>query len=177
MRAHPAGPRHADVLAQVKTAGPRPSTFDDLNELHPMVWPRGISRGDDGVVRLAGMDVRDLAEQYGTPLFVLDEEDFRAGCAEHAQAFGLPTLVHYASKAFLCVEVAKWVAEEGLSLDVCSGGELAIALRAGFPTRRITFHGNNKSVDELAAAVGARVGTVVGGCFFEITRLDQLARD
>ena len=85
--------------------------------------------------------------------------------------------MHYAAKAFLCTEVARWVAEEGLALDVCSGGELAIALRAGFPAERITLHGNNKSPAELAAAVEAGVGRVVLDSFHEIARLDAIARE
>jgi diaminopimelate decarboxylase len=177
MRAHPAGPRHADVMTSGSTAGSRPSTSDDIAHLHPRVWPRNTERGGDGVVRFAGVDVRDLAQRYGTPLFVMDEGDFRARCAEHAEAFGDPTLVHYASKAFLSVAVARWVAEEGLSIDVCSGGELAIALRADFPAARIALHGNNKSVAELVAAVEAGVGAVVVDSFFEIARLDQVARE
>jgi diaminopimelate decarboxylase len=175
MRAHPAGPRHADVVLPGNTAGPPPSTMEDLDLLHPAVWPRNAVRGQDGVARFGGVDLRDLVERYGTPLFVLDEDDFRSRCAEYANAFGDPASVHYASKAFLCTEVAKWVAEEGLSLDVCSGGELRIALRAGFPAERITLHGNNKSVDELAAAVDAGVGSVVLDSFHEIARLDHIA--
>ena len=85
--------------------------------------------------------------------------------------------MHYAAKAFLCTEVARWVADEGLSLDVCSGGELAVALRAGFPADRIAFHGNNKSVDELIAAVEAGVGYVVLDSLHEIARLDAVARE
>jgi diaminopimelate decarboxylase len=177
MRAHPAGPRHADVLVPANTAGPRPSTPDELNDLPGEVWPRNAGRADDGVLRLGGVDVRDLAESYGTPLFVVDEADFRSRCAEFAAAFGDPALVHYASKAFLSVQVARWIADEGLGLDVCSGGELAIALRAGFPVERITFHGNNKSADELLTAVDAGVGVVVLDSFFEITRLDALTRE
>jgi diaminopimelate decarboxylase len=177
MRAHPAGPRHADVLVPNNTAGSRPSTSDDISLLHPAVWPRNAARRADGVVELAGVDVRELAEQYGTPLFVVDEADFRARCAEHAEAFGDASAVHYASKAFLSVEIARWVAEEGLGIDVCSGGELAIALRAGFPVERIALHGNNKSVAELVAAVQARVGVIVLDSFLEIARLDQIARE
>jgi diaminopimelate decarboxylase len=141
------------------------------------VWPRNAERGPDGALRIAGVDVRELAAEYGTPLFVLDEDDFRSRCAEFAAAYGDPAAVHYAAKAFLCTEVARWVAAEGLSLDVCSGGELAIALRAGFPAGRIAMHGNNKSEAELAAGVEAGVGTVVLDSFFEIARLDQIARD
>ena len=83
--------------------------------------------------------------------------------------------MHYAAKAFLCAEVARWVDEEGLSLDVCSGGELAVALRAGFPAERIALHGNNKSVAELTAAVEAGVGHVVLDSLHEIARLDAIA--
>jgi diaminopimelate decarboxylase len=175
MRAHPAGPRHADVVPPGNTAGPSPASSGEIDELHPQVWPRNSERGADGIVRVAGLDVRELAEQYGTPLFVLDEDDFRSRARDYAEAFGDPSAVHYASKAFLCTEVARWVAEEGLSLDVCSGGELAVALRAGFPAERITFHGNNKSVAELTAAVEAGVGSVVLDSFHEIARLDHIA--
>ena len=80
-----------------------------------------------------------------------------------------------AAKAFLSVEIARWVAAEGLSLDVCSGGELAVALRAGFPPERIALHGNNKSPAELAAALDAGVGRIVVDSFHEIARLDALA--
>ena len=115
-------------------------------------------------------------QRYGTPLFVIDEADFRSRAAEFATAFGARS-VHYAAKAFLCTEVARWVADEGLSLDVCSGGELAVALRAGFPAERIAFHGNNKSTDELVAAVEAGVGYVVVDSLHEIARLDAVARE
>ncbi|GAA3193077.1 hypothetical protein GCM10020255_093390 [Rhodococcus baikonurensis] len=92
-----------------------------------------------------------------------------------ARAFGPDAKVHYASKAFLCGEIARWVADEGLSLDVCSGGELAIALHADFPAERIAMHGNNKSVAELAAGVAAGVGHVVLDSAIEIDRLDRVA--
>ncbi|WP_445185375.1 diaminopimelate decarboxylase [Pseudonocardia sp. Cha107L01] len=177
MRAHPAGPRHADVAHLAESAGPRPDEAAALDELAAAVWPRNAKRGPDGAVRIAGVDVRDLAAEYGTPLFVLDEADFRSRCAEFAAAYGDPAAVHYAAKAFLCTEVAGWVAAEGLSLDVCSGGELAIALRAGFPAARIAMHGNNKSEAELVTGVEAGVGTVVLDSFYEIARLDQIARD
>ncbi|GAA1308240.1 diaminopimelate decarboxylase [Saccharothrix xinjiangensis] len=177
MRAHPAGPRHADVLVPANTAGRRPATSEELDQLHPNVWPRNAGRGDDGAVRLGGVDVRRLAQEHGTPLFVMDEADFRSRCRDHAEAFGDPTQVHYASKAFLSVAIARWVAEEGLSIDVCSGGELAVALRADFPPERIALHGNNKSVAELTAAVEAGVGAVVLDSFHEIARLDHVARE
>jgi len=177
VRAHPAGSRHADGQAPNNTAGPRPSTVDEQNGLPPLVWPRGATRAADGVLRLSDVDSRELAAEYGTPLFVMDEADFRARCAEYTAAFGDPSLVHYAAKAFLCAEVARWVADEGLSLDVCSVGELAVARRAGFPAARIAMHGNNKSVADLTVALDAGVGTIVLDSFTEIARLDHLARE
>jgi diaminopimelate decarboxylase len=176
VRAHPAGPLHAGISAPPETAGPHPSGAAELDELAPAVWPRNAARGATGVLEIAGVDVRELAETYGTPLFVVDEEDFRSRAAEFAAAFGAGA-VHYAAKAFLSVEVARWVAAEGLSLDVCSGGELAVALRAGFPAGRIALHGNNKSTEELVDAVEAGVGRVVLDSFHEIARLDAVARE
>src|SRR6195952_1303278 len=175
-RAHPAGPRHADVLPAHEAPGPVPRDGAALDALPPTVWPRHAVRGDDGVVRLAGVDVRDLAERHGTALFVVDEADFRSRCRDHAEAFGDPSLVHYAAKAFLSTAGARWGADEGLGLDVCSEGELATALRAGFPARRIAMHGNNKSIAELTAALDAGVGKVVLDSFAEVARLDDLAR-
>ena len=176
MRAHPAGPLHAGISQPPESAGPRPTSAAELDELAPAVWPRHGERGADGALRIAGVDVRDLAREHGTPLFVLDEDDFRARCAEFADAFGARS-VHYAAKAFLCTEVARWVDQEGLSLDVCSGGELAVARRAGFPAERITLHGNNKSVEELVEAVDYGVECVVLDSFHEIARLDAVARE
>jgi diaminopimelate decarboxylase len=173
--AHPAGPRHAEEIHHGGLPQ-RPQTSADLLALAPNVWPRNLIRGDDGVVRIAGVTVTDLAAQYGTPLFVIDEDDFRSRCREMARAFGGGRNVHYAAKAFLCSEIARWVAEEGLSLDVASGGELAVALHAGFPAERIALHGNNKSLDELTAAVKAGVGCVVVDSTTEIDRLDGVAR-
>ena len=174
MNVHPAGPRHAGEISHVGLP-PRPQTADDMAALIPQIWPRNLSRGDDGVVRVAGVAVTELAEQYRTPLFVIDEDDFRGRCREMAAAFGGGANVHYAAKAFLCSEIARWVAEEGLSLDVASGGELAVALHAGFPAERIALHGNNKSVDELTAAVKAGIGYVVLDSMIEINRLDAVA--
>jgi diaminopimelate decarboxylase len=139
----------------------QPQTPDEILLLAPNVWPRNLVRGSDGVVSVAGVTVTDLAAQFGTPLFVIDEDDFRSRCREIAGAFGGGEHVHYASKAFLCTEIARWVKDEGLSLDVATGGELAVALHADFPAERITVHGNNKSVDELRYAVKAGVGQIV----------------
>lgn len=142
--------------------------------LDPVVWPLTARRGDDGALRLGGLDVRDLAAEFGTPAFLLDEEDLRSRCRAWRDAFP-DADVYYAGKAFLCTALARWVAEEGLSLDVCTGGELAVALKADFPTERLLFHGNNKSVSELARAVGAGVGRVVLDSFEEIVRLAAVA--
>jgi diaminopimelate decarboxylase len=139
------------------------------------VWPRNTVRGDDGVVSIAGVTVTDLAAEYGTPLFVIDEDDFRFHCREIVDAFGGGEHVRYAAKAFLCSEVARWIDQEGLGLDVCSGGELAVALHANFPPERIALHGNNKSVDELSMAVKFGVGHVVLDSMTEIDRLDAIA--
>ncbi|WP_197500047.1 diaminopimelate decarboxylase [Mycobacterium adipatum] len=143
--------------------------------LAPNVWPRSLVRGADGVVTVAGVSVTDLAERFGTPLFVIDEDDFRGRCREIASAFGGGEHVHYASKAFLCSEIARWVHQEGLSLDVATGGELAVALHADFPAERITVHGNNKSVEELTTAVNAGVGHIVVDSEIEIERLEAVA--
>ncbi|GAA1677512.1 diaminopimelate decarboxylase [Mycolicibacterium murale] len=144
-------------------------------QLAPNVWPRNASRDSNGMVSVAGVSVADLAAEFGTPLFVIDEDDFRGRCREIASAFGGGDHVHYASKAFLCSEIARWVHQEGLSLDVATGGELAVALHAGFPAERITVHGNNKSVDELTAAVKAGVGHIVIDSEIEIERLEAVA--
>ncbi|MCE5291124.1 MAG: diaminopimelate decarboxylase [Nocardiaceae bacterium] len=173
--AHPAGPRHAEQ-AHAPILGERPADTLALMHLPQNVWPRNARRREDGEVEVAGVSVTDLAAKYGTPLFVIDEDDFRSRCREIASAFGDPKKVHYASKAFLCREIARWVAQEGLSLDVASGGELAIALSAGFPAEQIAMHGNNKSVAELTTAVEAGVGHVVIDSLVEIERLDEIAR-
>ncbi|MQY06851.1 diaminopimelate decarboxylase [Actinomadura macrotermitis] len=170
-RVHPAGGRHADVLPEDHPLPPA----EDLNALDEQVWPLGTVRAD-GAMTVGGVDVRDLAREYGTPLYVYDEADVRARAREYAQAFHDGN-VHYAGKAFLCVALAKWLKEEGLGLDVCSGGELAIALAAGFPPERITLHGNNKAMWELERALDAGVGHIVIDSFEEIARLGYLARE
>jgi diaminopimelate decarboxylase len=170
-RVHPAGPRHADVLPEEHPLPPA----DDLNALDPLIWPRNAKR-EGGAMHIAGVDVRDLVREYGTPLFVYDEEDVRSRAREYAAAFHEGD-VHYAGKAFLCTAVARWLDEEGLGLDVCSGGELAVALAAGFPVERITMHGSNKSVPELERALEAGVGRIVLDSFQEIARVGYLAKE
>jgi diaminopimelate decarboxylase len=117
-----------------------------------------------------------LAAEYGTPLFVYDEDELRRRCREYAARFGGGN-VAYAGKAFLCTAMAQVVAEEGLHLDVATGGELHVALHAGFPPDRVIFHGNNKSTDELAQALDAGVGRIVADSFDELDRLEELATE
>jgi len=176
VNAHPAGPRHAEEFRHGGIP-PRPGSAEELLQLAPNVWPHNAVRGDDGEVSIAGVSLTSLAQDYGTPLFVIDEDDFRSRCREIAAAFGGGANVHYAGKAFLSSETARWINEEGLSLDVCSGGELAVALHADFPPERIALHGNNKSVVELTAAVKARIAHVVVDSMIEIERLDAIAGD
>ena len=144
-------------------------------DLLPRIWPATAERGPDGALWIGGVDVRELAAEFGTPAYVLDEADWRARCRLWREAF-VGAEVYYAAKAFLCTAVARWVAEEGLSLDVCTGGELAVALAAQFPPERLLFHGNNKSVAELERAVDAGVGRIVVDSFQEIDRLAAVAQ-
>ncbi|HVQ96280.1 MAG TPA: diaminopimelate decarboxylase [Mycobacteriales bacterium] len=171
MRTHEAGALHADVT-QSPSSVLRPPV--DLTTLAPAVWPRGAVRGPDGALTIGGVDVRDLAAQYGTPAYICDEADFRSRCRDFATGFA-DFDVHYAAKAFCASTVLRWVAEEGLGLDVCTGGELAVAQRAGFPVDRIAMHGNNKSVPELERALDAGVGRIVVDSFAEIARLAWVA--
>jgi len=168
--AHPAGPRHGDVLP----ADHPPVPPDDLNALPAGIWPRRARRVD-GVLTIAGADVRELAAEFGTPLYVCDEEDVRSRCREYVDAFGPDGRVFYAAKAFCCRAMLRWVHSEGLGVDVCTGGELEVALSAGVPAEQITLHGNNKTLEELSRAVAAGVGHVVADSFEEIARLAYLA--
>ncbi|GAA4683844.1 diaminopimelate decarboxylase [Streptomyces chumphonensis] len=171
--AHPAGPRHADVLPEGHYTPP-PA---DLNALAAPVWPHTATRDEHGVLTVGGMSVVDLAAEFGTPAYFLDEADFRARCRAWREAFGDDADVFYAGKAFLCRAVVGWLREEGLNLDVCTGGELATALAAGMPPERIALHGNNKSAAELHRAVEAGVGRIVVDSFQEIARVAHLAAE
>jgi diaminopimelate decarboxylase len=145
----------------------------DLNRIDPLIWPASATR-TDGVLCVGGSAVTDLAAHYGTPAMLLDEHDLRARARAYIAAFGGAD-VFYAGKAFLCTELARWIDAEGLGLDVCTGGELSVALAAGFPPERLAFHGNNKSVGELTRAVEAGVGRIVVDSFIEIERLAAIA--
>jgi diaminopimelate decarboxylase len=151
-----------------------PAPPSDLNALIPAIWPR-TARRQDGAIALGGLDVRDLAARFGTPLFACDEADFRGRCRDFRAAFGAGDAVCYAAKAFCCREVLRWAAEEGLGVDVCTDGELETALSAGLPGEIITMHGNNKTVAELARALDAGVGHIVLDSYEEIARLAYLA--
>ncbi|MFB8238449.1 diaminopimelate decarboxylase [Kitasatospora purpeofusca] len=169
--AHPAGPRHGDVLPEGHYQAP-PA---DLNALDPKVWSETVARGADGVVTVGGLDVNRIAAEFGTPAYVMDEADFRSRARAWRDAFGTDADVYYAGKAFLSKAVVRWLHEEGLNLDVCSSGELAVALAAGMPPERIALHGNNKSVDELENAVKTGVGHIVVDSYEEIERLAAVA--
>jgi diaminopimelate decarboxylase len=145
-----------------------------MSPLPRRLLPDSADIGPDGHLRIAGVDTVDLARRHGTPLFVYDEAHIRRRCREAVAAFPPPGGAAYAAKAFLCGALTRLVAEEGLGLDVASGGELHVALRAGFPPERLVLHGNNKSTDELAAALRAGVGRVVVDSFDEIDRLAHL---
>jgi diaminopimelate decarboxylase len=144
------------------------------------VWSTNIAF-TKGELHLSGIPARKLAEDYGTPSFFLDEADFRQRASAWGEAltdsFGENAgTVYYAAKAFICVEVARWVEKSGIGLDVCTGGELAVALAAGFPTSKIEMHGNNKSVAEIKRAVEVGVGTIVIDSLFEIDRIASEAK-
>jgi len=128
--------------------------------------------GADGHLAVGGVDLLELAARFGTPLFVYDEEHLRTRCRQAVRAWG--DGVAYATKAFLCRAMAALAHEEGMCLDVSTGGELHVALSAGVPAGRLVMHGNNKSDEELARALDAGVGRVVVDSFDEIDRLEHL---
>ncbi|MEU3791727.1 diaminopimelate decarboxylase [Streptomyces fructofermentans] len=138
------------------------------------VWPRSARPEPDGDVTVGGVSLAEAADRFGTPVYVLDEQEVRDRCRAYRDAFPEADIV-YAAKAFLCRAVAHWVREEGLGLDVCSAGELALAVTTGFPPERIVLHGNAKSPEDLSTALRLRVGRVVVDSASEIARLAALA--
>lgn len=128
---------------------------------------------DDGMLTVGGCRIDELAAQYGTPVFVYDEQHLRDRCREAVAAFG-PDRVIYATKAFLCRSMAKLAYDEGMLLDVASGGELHVAMSAGVPASACTLHGNNKSVAELRMAIEAGVKHVIVDSFHEMDRIEAL---
>ena len=135
--------------------------------------PDGASTGPDGRLSIAGVDVIELVNEYGTPLFVYDEEHIRRRCREAVAAWGPG--VAYASKAFLCRAMARLAYEEGMGIDVSTGGEMHVVLSAGVPGDRLVLHGNNKSEAEIGRALEAGVGRLIVDSFDEIDRLERLA--
>ncbi|WP_377323448.1 diaminopimelate decarboxylase [Pimelobacter simplex] len=148
----------------------------DVNTLVPQLWPATAHKTESGDLVVGGLPLADLVAEHNTPAYVLDEDDFRGRARAFRDAFAEYD-VYYAGKAFLSVAVARWVAEEGLHLDVCSAGELTVALRAGVEPARIGYHGNNKTVAELRRAVSAGVGRVIVDSFQEVERLAMVAAD
>ena len=175
MRAHPAGPRHGDVVSS-SSAPAAPS--GDPGALDAGVWPKGAHRNAEGALVIGGVDVRDAARDFATPVFLLDEGDFRARAAGFRSAYDAQRSdIYYAAKAFLATTVARWAVEEGLGLDVASGGELAVALAASVPGDRLLLHGNNKSREEIRRALTAGVGRIVVDSLDEIDRIAEVSRE
>ena len=135
--------------------------------------PDSSSIGTDDSLSIGGVRVAELAAQYGTPLFIYDEEHLRARCRAAVNAFGAGNVV-YATKAFICGAMARLAHEEGLLLDVATGGELHTVLHAGVPASSCVLHGNNKSLDELRMAIAAGIDHIVVDSFDEIDRIEKL---
>ena len=144
------------------------------------LWPAGVSF-NNGVLHISGISAHTLAKDFATPAFFIDEDDFRVRAMGWNKALnqsfgGNAGNVYYAAKAFISVEVARWIADCGIGIDVCTGGELAVALAGGIDPQKIEVHGNNKSVSEIERAVTAGVGTIVMDSLFEIERVAAAAR-
>lgn len=158
-------------------------TTADPNFIDTRVFPATARRGRScGQLKIGGIRATELIQQFGSPLYIIDEDEARARAVAAREAFeraaakiGTEVSVYYAGKAFLCVEVAKWMNDEGLNIDVASGGELAVALAAQVDPARIGFHGNNKSVAEIERAVAAGVGTIIVDSEIEIERVASAA--
>ena len=145
---------------------------------HTLIYPHTTVHNAAGHLEIGGCDVVDLARDFGTPLFIYDEQTLRDQCRAYHATFGKLTDLYeivYASKAFSCRAMAELVAQEDLSLDVATGGELAAARAAGFPPQRIYFHGNNKSVAEIEFGLDCGIGHFVADSFEEIDRLEAAA--
>ena len=170
---HVAGSIHADATSPAPQWLTRP---DDVNALTKALWSMNATRNDAGEVEIAGRTAASIVDEVGSPVYVIDAADFRARARRWREAFG-DWQVFYAGKSFLCTTVARWISEEGLGLDVCSGGELAVALRGGMDPARIGMHGNNKSDDELRAALLAGVGRIIVDSSHEISRLERLCAE
>jgi diaminopimelate decarboxylase len=156
-------------------AGPAAPGQPEPGGLHPGIWPLTARAAASGEISIGGVALSEIAARYGTPAYIMDETDVRHRCRMYRQAFPHAEIA-YAAKAFLCRAMARWVDEEGLSLDVCSEGELAVACSAHFPAGRIVLHGNAKTPGDLRAAVACGVGRIVVDSAGEIARIAALAR-
>ncbi len=179
--AHEAGVLHGAPARAQPAWLARPT---DADALVPALWSANTRKDPDGVLAVAGLRATEIAAEFGTPAYVVDEDDFRGRIRAFVDAFttafapaaGLGGVrVHYAGKAFLCRAVARWVQGEGAALEVCTGGELAVALAAGFPPAAMALHGNNKLPTEIDRAVAAGIGRVVVDATEEIGRLAAAA--
>ena len=142
------------------------------------MWSSHVKTGAE--LTISSIPATALAKEFGTPAFIMDEADFRERASAWntalANAFGSNTgVVYYAAKAFICVEVARWIKDLGIGIDVCTGGELAVALKGGINPAKIEVHGNNKSVVEIEKAVSVGVGTIVIDSLYEIERVAAAA--
>lgn len=157
-------------------------TPQDLNLLSEKIWPASAKRDSSGEIQIGGVGVGELASKYGTPLYVIDEDDFRSRLNYLSRSFNQPAREHgisirmyYAAKALLTTDIARWVKQEDYSIDVASGGELAVALAAGFEGSKIGLHGNNKSLSEIGRAVSNGVNSIVIDSELEIERIASIA--
>ena len=154
----------------------------DTNNIDARIWPSGLKRSSSGDVLLAGIPVGQLAAQYGTPLMLIDQDDFfargkkvKSAFEQAAAGIGSSAKIYYAGKSLLTTEIVKWIDQLGLNLDVSTGGELALALSGGISPDRIGLHGNNKSLYEIGRAVTANVGAIVIDSEIEIERIASVA--
>ena len=154
----------------------------DTNHIDGNIWPAGLTRSDSGDVSLAGIPIGQLAAQYGTPLMLIDQDDFfsrgkrvKSAFENAAAGIGSSAKIYYAGKSLLTTEIVKWIDQLGLNLDVSTGGELALALSGGISPDRIGLHGNNKSLYEIGRAVTANVGAIVVDSEIEIERIASVA--
>ena len=170
---HVAGSIHADATSAAPVWLRKP---DDANRLADGLWSSTATRADDGCLRIGGLTADELVRQCGSPVYVIDEVDFRDRARTWRDAFE-GWSVYYAGKSFLCADVARWIDSEGLCLDVSSHGELVVALRAGFDPARIALHGNNKSDEVLRLALTRGVGRIVVDSADEIGRLERLTTE
>lgn len=150
-------------------------------KFNPKIWPSTTTE-NSGVISVGGCSLTSIAREFGTPAFVLDEADFKLRAQQWKSAldnnFGANAgTAYYAAKAFISKEIAHWVEQSGLGLDVCTGGELAVAKAAKFPADRMELHGNNKSETEIADAIDYRVGTIVIDSLQEIERVAKIAHN